>query len=64
VGRFNVIYAINAFAWFSMAPRLQYLEAAKRIPVYPKKYPESKSHGCDQSSGNFSLMELLDRIIS
>jgi hypothetical protein len=40
LGRFDVMYATNTLARFSMAPRLGHLEAAKRILGYLKKHPE------------------------
>jgi hypothetical protein len=39
LGRFDVMYATNTLARFSMAPRLGHLEATKRILGYLKKYP-------------------------
>jgi hypothetical protein len=44
LGRFEVMYATNTLARFSMAPRLGHLEAAKRILGYltVKKYPKHR----------------------
>jgi hypothetical protein len=39
LGRFDVMYATNTLARFSMAPRLGHLEATKRILGYLKKHP-------------------------
>jgi hypothetical protein len=39
LGRFDVMYATNTLARFSMAPRLGHLESSKRILGYLKKYP-------------------------
>jgi hypothetical protein len=39
LGRFDVLYATNTLARFSMAPRLGHLEATKRVLGYLKKYP-------------------------
>jgi hypothetical protein len=39
LGRFDIMYATNTLARFSMGPRLGHLEAAKRILGYLKKYP-------------------------
>jgi hypothetical protein len=42
LGRFDVMYATNTLARFSMAPRLGHLEASKRILGYLKKYPDHR----------------------
>jgi hypothetical protein len=39
LGRFDVIYATNTLARFSMAPRLGHLKATKRVLRYLKKHP-------------------------
>ena len=42
LGRFDVLYATNTLARFSMAPRLGHLESSKRILGYLKKYPRHR----------------------
>jgi hypothetical protein len=42
LGRFDVMYATNTLARFSMAPRLGHLEATKRILGYLKKYQDHR----------------------
>jgi hypothetical protein len=42
LGRFDVMYATNTLARFSMTPRLGHLEATKRILGYLKKYPDHR----------------------
>jgi hypothetical protein len=42
LGRFDIMYATNTLARFSMAPRIGHLESAKRILGYLKKYPEHR----------------------
>jgi hypothetical protein len=42
LGRFDVMYATNTLARFSMMPRLGHLEATKRILGYLKKYPHHR----------------------
>jgi hypothetical protein len=40
LGRFDIMYATNTLARFSIAPRHEQLQMAKRILGYLKKYPE------------------------
>jgi hypothetical protein len=42
LGRFDVMYATNTLARFSMGPRLGHIEAAKRILGYLKRYPDHR----------------------
>jgi hypothetical protein len=39
LGRFDIMYATNTLARFSIAPRVGHFEAAKRILGYLKRYP-------------------------
>ena len=42
LGRFDVMYATNTLARFSMTPRLGHIEATKRILGYLKKHPDHR----------------------
>jgi hypothetical protein len=57
LGRFDVMYATNTLARFSMAPRLGHLEAAKRI------LPEEILRPSDTSESQPDQHEIRRRVI-